>query len=100
MEPTEHILEIAPAIIRHYSISFLLLPFNIFSTYYFQVLLKPKTAFVVSVSRGLVVSGALILALPSLLGADSLWFAMPITELITALYAGRMMAKYTKELPA
>ena len=100
MEPTEHILEIAPAIIRHYSISFLLLPFNIFSTSYFQVLLKPKTAFVVSVSRGLVVSGALILALPSLLGADSLWFAMPITELITALYAGRMMAKYTKELPA
>lgn len=49
MTPTESILNIAPAIIRSYSISFLLLPFNIFSTYYFQAMMKPATAFVVSV---------------------------------------------------
>ena len=32
----------------------------IFSTYYFQAVLKPRAAFVVSVSRGLVVSGIFI----------------------------------------
>ena len=42
MTPTEEILAIAPGIIRSYGISFLLLPFNIFSTYYFQALMKPK----------------------------------------------------------
>ena len=43
------ILSIAPGIIRRYGISFLLLPFSIFSTYYFQAMMKPSTAFVVSV---------------------------------------------------
>ena len=59
MSPTETILAMAPAIIRAYAISFLLLPFNIFSTYYyFQAILQPKAAFIVSVARGLVISGA------------------------------------------
>lgn len=61
MSPTEKKLEMAPSIIRTYAISFLLLPFNIFSTYYFQAIIRPKTAFIISVMRGLVISGILIL---------------------------------------
>lgn len=99
MSPTPEILAMAPAIIRAYALSFLLLPFNIFSTYYFQAIMKPAAAFVVSVGRGLVVSGALILLLPALLGAASLWFAMPVTELIVMACAAVMFQKYTKELP-
>ena len=87
MEPTEEILEMAPAVIRAYSISFLLLPFNIFSTYYFQSIMKPISAFIVSVARGIVISGVLILVLPHFLPANSIWFAMPITELIVMIYA-------------
>lgn len=34
-------------------------------------------------SVGLALSGGLILILPSLLGADALWLAMPITEAVT-----------------
>ncbi|HIW84756.1 MAG TPA: multidrug transporter MatE [Candidatus Dorea gallistercoris] len=98
MTPTAEVLEIAPAIFRCYGISFLLLPFNIFSTYYFQALMKPKAAFTVSVARGLVVSGILIYLLPVVAGADAIWFAMPITELIVAVYMARNMIKYTKEL--
>lgn len=99
MSPTPEILAMAPAIIRAYALSFLLLPFNIFSTYYFPAIMKPRAAFVVSVARGLVISGGLILALPGLLGADSLWFAMPITELIVALYAAGAMRRATAALP-
>lgn len=98
MAPTDGILEIAPAIIRSYGISFLLLPLNIFSTYYFQALMKPSISFVVSVSRGAVVSGILIYLLPSIAGADSLWFAMPITELLVAIFVVIMMTRYTKQL--
>ena len=98
MTPTENILKIAPAIIRRYGISFLLLPLNIFSTYYFQALMKPSVSFIVSVSRGAVISGILIYLLPLIGGADSIWFAMPITELIVAIYAAIIMTRDTKHL--
>ena len=88
----------APAIVRAYALSFLLLPFNIFSTYYFQAIMKPGAAFIVSVARGLIVSGALIMLLPVAAGASALWFAMPVTELLVALYAALVMRKYTAAL--
>lgn len=98
MTPTEEILAIAPNIIRSYGVSFLLLPFNIFSTYYFQALMKPKVSFVVSVSRGAVISGILICVFPALLGANAIWFAMPVTELLVAIYVTVGMIRYTKAI--
>ena len=98
MSPTPEVLQIAPGIIRVYGISFLLLPLNIFSTYYFQALMKPKAAFFVSVSRGMVISGLLILSLPVLLRPDALWMAMPVTELVVVVFVMARMKKYTKEL--
>ena len=99
MEPTADILAIAPGIIRVYGLSFLLLPLNIFSTYYFQAIMKPAAAFIVSVSRGFVISGALILLLPVVFPAESLWLAMPVTELVTAVYVAAAMYRYTRALP-
>lgn len=95
MNPTAEVLKMAPPIIRSYGISFLLLPFNIFSTYYFQALMKPKVSFLVSVSRGLVISGILIYVLPVLAGVGSLWFAMPITELLVFAYVVYSMKRYS-----
>ena len=99
MSPTEEILAMAPAIVRTYAVSFLLLPFNIFSTYYFQEIMKPKAAFVVSVARGLVISGILILLLPVVVSADALWLAMPVTELLVICYAAWKIRMYTDALP-
>lgn len=76
-----------------------LLPLNIFSTYYFQALLQPRAAFVTSVARGCVISGILIFLLPVLAGTDAIWFAMPVTELLTAVYVINRMFFYTKQLP-
>ena len=97
MTPTDSILSIAPGIIRRYGISFLLLPFNIFSTYYFQAMMKPSTAFVVSVSRGAVISGILISLLPVIAGASGIWFDMPITELVVAVFMAVMMRRCQKQ---
>ena len=98
MTPTEEILAIAPNIIRSYGISFLLLPFNIFSTYYFQALMKPTASFLVSVDRGAVISGILIYLLPAVLDANAVWFAMPVTELIVAIAVSAAMIRYSKKL--
>ena len=98
MSPTKEVLAIAPTIFRCYGISFLLLPLNIFSTYYFQALMQPRTAFIVSVARGLVISGILIYVLPAAAGGNAVWFAMPVTELVVAVYVICEMIKYTKKL--
>lgn len=74
-----------------------MLPFNIFSTYYFQAIMKPSTTFVVLVGRGAVISGILIYLLPLAAGADSIWFVMPITELTVAVFVGTMMRRYQKK---
>ena len=99
MSPTGDILRIAPAILRGYGVSFLLLPLNIFSTYYFQSLMKPRASFSVSVLRGLVLSGALIYALPALLGPGAVWFAMPVTEAVTAVGVCVLIVRYTRPAP-
>lgn len=98
MSPTEEVLEIAPYIIRCYAASFLIMPFNIFGTYYFQAIMKPAASFVISVGRGLVVSGALIMLIPRLISPDAIWFAMPATEVIIAIYTAAMIRKYTRTL--
>lgn len=98
MNPTAEVLQIAPGIIRSYGLSFLLLPLNIFSTYYFQALMKPRAAFVISIARGLIISGALILLLPAVVGANAIWFAMPLTELLVAVYVVCMIVRYTRQL--
>ncbi len=98
MEPTEAVLEIAPAIIRAYGLSFVILPFNIFSTYYFQAIMKPNISLAVSISRGAIISGIMIMILPVVLSANSIWFAMLITEFIVAVFSLWQMIKCTKQL--
>lgn len=96
MTPTEGVLSIAPGIIRAYSLSFLLLPLNVFSTYYFQAILQPGISFAVSVSRGFLISGILIFLLPTIFGPDSIWLSMLITEALVALYVIRQIRRFQK----
>ena len=98
MTPTLSVLEIAPGILRAYGISYALLPFNLFATYYFQAMMRANTAMIASVARGAVVSGGLIILLPVLLGADSIWYAMLITEILVAVYSAYHMVKCTRAL--
>ena len=60
--------------------------------------MKPAISFIVSVGRGAVISGIFILALPALAGGDAIWFSMPLTELIVAVYVVIMMVKCTGRL--
>ena len=62
--------------------------------------MRPKTSFVVSVSRGAVISGILICILPAVAGASAIWFAMPVTELLVAVYVTIRMVQYTKAMSA
>lgn len=98
MDATPGVLEIAPTIIRIYATSFLLLPFNIYSAYYFQSIMCARAALWLAVARGLVISGGLILLLPLIFKATGLWIAMPITDAITFAATLFLTIRYTKTL--
>lgn len=98
MTPTPAVLAIAPGIMRVYGISFLLLPFNLFATYYFQAMMQAHISVIASVARSMVVSGAMILLLPAVAGADSVWYAMLITEVMVAAYGAYYMVKITRSI--
>lgn len=98
MDATEEVLAVTPVIFRLYALSFVLMPLNVFSTYYFQSLMKPATAFGISIARGAVISGGLILLLPMVLDSVGLWLAMPITEAVVCVAAVYFIRKYTAEL--
>lgn len=85
MSSIEAILAIEPGIIRGYVLSFMLLPFNIFSTY-FRIVMKPAISFAVSVSRGDITSSSLIFILPAVFGEDATRFSMPVTGLLIVFF--------------
>ena len=93
MDPTPAVAEIAPGILRAYGISYLLLPFNIFATYYFQAMMRAPTAMIASIARGAVVSGAWIFLLPLVAGPNNIWYAMLLTEIMVAAYGAFNMAQ-------
>ncbi len=97
MKPTDSILEIAPSIIRTYALSFILLPFNVFSTYYFQSILKPRYGILVSILRGLVISSILLYLLP-LINGSMIWWVMPITELVVAILVLLLIVKCQRKI--
>lgn len=96
MDATEEIFQIAPSIIRTYGLSFLILPFNVFSTYYFQSVAKPGVSLIVAMLRGIVISGILIFVLPYFFGGSSIWFTMVITEALVAGYVALKMVALTR----
>ena len=98
MDATPAVMEIAPRILRIYGLSYLLLPLNIFITYYFQAMMKPNLSMTVSLARGAVISGVMILLLPAILGPESIWYAMLITEILIAFYGGYYMIRCDKQL--
>lgn len=93
MTPTPEVLEVAPAILRVYCSSYILMNINIFATYYFQSIMKDGVSFIVSISRGLLVSGGLAILLPMLLGPSSIWLAVPIADVLVLIGVVIMMKK-------
>lgn len=98
MDATDSVLAIAPGILRRYGIGYLFAPFTLFATYYFQSVLRAKISLGISLARGLVVGGILLYLLPMVFGADSLWFAMPVAEILVAAVTVLLTIGITKKL--
>jgi len=93
MDTTSEILLIGPAIMRKYAWAFLLMGINIVASYYFQSLMESKKSLAISVLRGLLLCSVLVILLPAAMGADTIWWTMPITEGASLLAAFALIHK-------
>ncbi|SDM54022.1 MATE family efflux transporter [Lachnospira pectinoschiza] len=93
MKPTAEVYAIGAGAIRLYCLDLIFLMFNIASTYYFQAVNRLSVSLVVSLARGFFVNGLLVMLLPLIFGINGVWIAIPIAELIVAIYVAFMLRK-------
>lgn len=94
LNPSEEIFAMAKPAIQLYSLAFLGMAGNIFLNTYFQSVLQPKLALLLSFMRGLILNLIILYLLPLLLNVNGIWLTMPLTELITLLVALILLKKY------
>ena len=98
MAPTPEVLEVAPGILRTYGLSFCCCRSISFLPTISSLFFGRPVPLEFSVTRGLVVSGGLILTLPALWGGSAIWLAMPLTELVVALAVAGLMVRSVRQL--
>ncbi len=99
MDATKEILEIGPAVLRVYGISFLLMGINIVAGYFLQAMLESTKSMVISLLRGFIICSIFLLLLPPVFGFEAIWWTMPLTEGITFVIAVKLLKNVEKKNP-
>lgn len=95
MNPSPEILEAAPGILRQYFTCLLLLPFNVYVTYYLQAVQRVKAFLTISLLQSVVLSSVFLYLLPILFGPATVWYAMLCVEVCTTLVSLWMLKRNT-----
>lgn len=93
MKPSAEILAIAPGILRRYFTCLLLLPFNVYATYYLQAVQRVKASLLVSLLQSVLLCTLFLYLFPVILGQGAIWYVMLFAQLITAVAAVWLMKK-------
>lgn len=91
--PDGEMIRIAYGALRVYGFSFVLASVNIVLTTYFFSTKRTGYAVAIAVARGLSLNILFILAMPALLGPDSMWYAMIAAELGALLLGVGLLAR-------
>ena len=83
----KQVYAIATEGIKLFSYGFLLIGLNIFMSGYFTAIGNGQISAIISVLRSLIFVVATIIILPSLIGLDGIWLAIPISELLTVFFS-------------
>ena len=83
VKTNEEIVSMGVPAIRTYLSAFCIMNINILFCNYFQSVGKEKSSIFISVLRGFLLNIILVLSLPIIFGGSSLWYVVPMTEVIT-----------------
>ena len=87
MKPTPEVLAIAPGIFRIYFLVFLFMSVTVLATYYLQSILHTSVAMAIGLLRSVALSGVLLWILPQFFDLAGVWWAMPVSECLVAVFA-------------
>lgn len=73
--------------IRVYFVCLVPMAVNIYYSTYLQSVIKAGRAFIITCLRGVFLNVILVLCVPILCGGNSIWYIVPITEIITMIIA-------------
>ena len=85
MNPDQKMKMIAQTGVRTYFVAFLPMGINLLTSYYLQSILSVKRSLCISLLRNVILSSAAILVFPILFDGNSLWFVMPMVEIVVLL---------------
>lgn len=80
-----------------FSLSYLFAGFNIYASGLFTALHNGKVSAIISTVRTFVFLVIALLALPRLMGADGIWLAVPVAELMSCIVSVLYLFRYRKE---
>ena len=99
VKANNEIISMGVPAVRTYLSAFCIMNINILFCNYFQSLGKEKPSIFISAIRGFLLNIILVLSLPVVFGGSSLWFVVPITEIITligiVIYIRKLNINYT-----
>ena len=79
---------------RSYAPAFGLMGFNIFAAGYLTAQERSRCAIPISVGRGFVVQGAVLLLMSSVFGGGAIWWAPTISEVLCLIMSGFFLSRY------
>ena len=97
VEMNDELRAIAEYGVRLYFIAFLPLGINLLTSYYFQAVMRPKESLVISFMRNIILSSAGILLFPIIIGANALWYVIPVVEVLTLIVSMIFLAVARKK---
>ncbi|MGN0221818.1 MAG: MATE family efflux transporter [Prevotella sp.] len=78
--------------------AFLVVGYQMVVTNFFQSIGKAKVSIFLSLSRQMIFLLPLVFILPPIFGVDGVWWAMPVSDTISAIVTLVMMARYVRKM--
>ena len=98
VKATEDIVSMGIPAIRAYLSAFCIMNINILLCNYFQSVNREKVSIFISCVRGFLLNIIFVLSLPILFGGYSLWFVVPISEVVTLVGIGMYISTLKKKI--
>lgn len=96
MDATEEVLAFAPKIMRTCLLGLFLAGFSVLTSYYLQASLKRGCASLISSLRGIILPVSFAFLLPLIFGKNAIFWAIPLSELITACVSATFLITTTR----
>ncbi|MBR4226217.1 MAG: MATE family efflux transporter [Candidatus Methanomethylophilaceae archaeon] len=93
-EGSDDVMDITVYGARIFSFGFLLMGLNVYASSLFTSLSNGPVSALISLIRSLILLAPLVLLIPMAFGIDAIWYAIPVTELVTAVLATLLIVRY------